>query len=45
MKPIAGITGGWSGLGLALAHEVAADGHDLVLVSGQEARLGEPAAS
>jgi short-subunit dehydrogenase len=39
MHPIALITGASSGIGEALAHVFAARGHDVVLVSRNEARL------
>lgn len=46
MRPrrYAAVTGGSGGIGYALAHELAADAHDLLLISRDEARLREAAA-
>lgn len=43
-KPVAVITGGTEGLGLALAHHFAEDGHDLLLVARSEDKLAQAAA-
>ncbi len=42
-RPVALITGGSKGIGLELAREFAAHGHDLVLVARDEARLQQAA--
>ncbi|MFD0985675.1 SDR family NAD(P)-dependent oxidoreductase [Methyloligella solikamskensis] len=42
-KPVAVITGGTEGLGLALAHQFAKDGHDLLLVARSADKLAKAA--
>src|SRR3954451_21363881 len=43
-RPLAVVTGASGGIGLELAREAARDGHDLLLVARNEARLQEIAA-